>query len=642
VNFITVKPYLLQDDSVFASNSTNFNILDFWEDEIIRVNNTPLNIVYGGNSTLKYIDPYTDEDYDFTAQEIHFDSPNWVNATSSTLKLQGYILYPEIIKSNNSGCLCMHGLGGNANDSFELAYSYLKKGFIVLCYSHPGHGESEGAEPTSQNFFFEGLYNQTSHNYLTLCGAVQGLRLLENLSLVNNSQIMVTGSSYGALNTMWLSGICGERIAGALPYIAVGDHQKDLYSPSKLLFWVWGRSAKKMPDSFWENQNLRVDPIYYLKSSKMPPILWQIGTNDEFFDFRCINGTFEAVNHSLKFIQIYAGGHHMLYDWQNTTEFFIDYIVNNGASPPNITVDFADKTKNLAGDNLVFNVDIQTEINVESVQVVYKYLNILGATWVIKNLNPVDSNTWEGVIKPGIITSEVAYYFIINIEVDENIWFSSNMFEAGVLHSTFTILFYILITLAISIPIILIFYRRYSKDVKELKDRTKEKAKKVLLIEFISLGLVETIFFSSFLLPVALFGRSGVSWSTVFILNNLYTWTDIFGVIAPYIASIFIIIFIVVGYLSLMKPIIASVFKFAYFLYMILLYALVTGILKGSAALANFGAINFGIGLYLILVCSILLFIIGIWKRHYQTALGIRIPKEKLYNIDRWFRIKSS
>ena len=54
-------------------------------------------------------------------------------------------------------------------------------------------------------------------------GAIQGLRLLENLTEVDKSQIMVTGGSYGALNTMWLSSIAGERIAGAVPYIATID-----------------------------------------------------------------------------------------------------------------------------------------------------------------------------------------------------------------------------------------------------------------------------------------------------------------------------------------------------------------------------------------------------------------------------------
>lgn len=187
---------------ILTSNSNDFNILTFWDQEIERVNNTSLNIELGENFTLKYTNPNTKEEYDFIAQEIHFDSPNWVDATPTIIKLHGCLLFPKVLKNNNPGCLCMHGLGANANKSFKFAALYLEKGFIVLCHSHPGHGKSEGANPTPDNFYYEGEYNKSSHNYLTLCGAIQGLRVLESLVLVNNSEIMVTGSSYGGLNTM--------------------------------------------------------------------------------------------------------------------------------------------------------------------------------------------------------------------------------------------------------------------------------------------------------------------------------------------------------------------------------------------------------------------------------------------------------
>ena len=169
----------------------------------------------------------------------------------------------------------MHGILGKAEEAFELAYPYLEEGFIALCYSHPGHGESDGPEPKQKYFYYKKDYNESAHFYLTLCGAIQGLRVLENMTLVNNSKIMVTGASYGALNTMWLSGICGDRIAGAIPYIALGDVKKVLEDPTKLLFVIWGKNADEMKDSgWWDDQNLKFDPKYYLESTKLPPILW--------------------------------------------------------------------------------------------------------------------------------------------------------------------------------------------------------------------------------------------------------------------------------------------------------------------------------------------------------------------------------
>jgi len=88
-----------------------------------------------------------------------------------------------------------------------------------------------------------------------------------------------------------------------------------------------------------------------------------------------------------------------------------------------------------------------------------------------------------------------------------------------------------------------------------------------------------------------------------------------------------------------MKPILSSIFKIGYFIYMLLFYYILTGALQGVAELGTFGAINLGIGYFVIIITAITIFIIGIWKRYYQTKLGIRTPKRKFYNIDRWFRI---
>lgn len=638
-NFYSNDNYIVNPETLNSSNSDNFDILEFWQKEIERVNNTPLNTHFGVNSSVDYINPYTNEKDIFTAQEIHFDSPNWVGTSPSILRLHGYLLYPNVIKTKNPGCLCMHGLGGSANTSFKLAYPYLIKGFVVFCHSHPGHGESEGAKPSPQNFYFEQEYNRSSHNYLTLCGAIQGLRLLENLTMVNNSQIMVTGSSYGGLNTMWLSGICGERIAGALPHVAVGDHEKDLEDPTKLLFWIWNKDPNKFPSSFWDNQNLRVDPIYYLKSNKLPPILWQIGTTDEFFHHRCINGTYQAVQHNSKFIQIFPNGHHGLYDYQNNTEYFIDYIINGNPAPPNITINNLEKHSDLLGDTLRFEITIDSDVNIKFVQVAYKYVGILGTSWELKKLVKVDGNIWTGEVQPGIISSEVDYYFIVNYEGNDNVWFSSNMFIAGILNNNLEIISYTLIICGIGLPFIYIFWRRFNKNVKNLDEKFKPDAKKNLIIESISIGATESVFFFSLILPMVTFGTSGVSWSTIFVFNKIYTWPAIFGIIAPYIPAIIITIFILVSYLSLMKPILSSMFKIVYFIYMLLFYYILTGLLQGSSELDPFGAIDLGIGFFVIIITAITLFIIGIWKRYYQAKLDIRTPKKKFYNIDRWFRI---
>ncbi|MFW9950414.1 MAG: hypothetical protein ACFFKA_09870, partial [Candidatus Thorarchaeota archaeon] len=62
------------------SQPDNFDILDFWEKEIERVNNTPLNINMGDNFSILYSNPFTSKQYVLNAQDIYFDSPNWINS----------------------------------------------------------------------------------------------------------------------------------------------------------------------------------------------------------------------------------------------------------------------------------------------------------------------------------------------------------------------------------------------------------------------------------------------------------------------------------------------------------------------------------------------------------------------------------
>lgn len=650
-NFIPMK----------TSNSNDFNILRFWESEIKRVNNTPLNIILGKNSTIKYINSYTKVESEFIAQKIQFDSPNWVGANPSIITLSGYLLYPKEIKSKNPGCLCMHGIDANANSSFNskwpLALPYLEEGFIVLCHSHPGHGESEGAQPTPQNMFFPGEYNKSIHGYLTLCGAIQGLRILENLTLVNNSEIMVTGFSYGALNTMWLSSICGERIRGALPYCFVGDFEKTITDRTKLLFWILGENSDNIPVSLWENLLLRIDPTNYLKSEILPPILWQVGTTDEWFHYSSINKTYSTVQKNESYLQIYPNGHHGFPHYENTTKYFINYILNDGPTPLKIDIKDTKKGYDLLGDILTIQVELDTNENIESVKVVYKYVDIIGTSWEELYLKKFDNNIWTGILEPGIVSSKIDYYIIVNLEGEENIWFSSRIYTAGLIISNLTIPFYILLISFIFLPVGFIIWREYKKNVSELdistqfepkknfielKVNIQQKSKRNFIIYFSIMGATELIFFISLMLPMIVSNPSGLIWTNEYLYNNVYTWDLKVGELAPYLTLIFVISWILYFHLSLKKPMLSSLFKIIYPLYVIYLSLGYFGCFNDPSSLyRNFGLFSFGIGLYLMLISAFTPFFIGIWKRIYQTKFGIRIPKTKFYNIDRWFRIKS-
>jgi len=590
-----LAPFNNRDSSLFSvsADEDNFDILNFWENEIERVNNTSLNIVYGDNRTIEHITSFSNKIYELKARDIYFNSPNWVGAQPQNLTLYGVLLYPEIIKSSNPGALCMHGLNGEIEEAFDLAIPYLEKGFVVLCHSHPGHGKSEGAEPEPGNLYYEGVYNESAHFYLTLCGAIQGLRVLETLSLVNNSQIMVIGKSYGGLNAMWLAGVLGERIAGVTAYIAVGDIAKNLIYPDKLIFWILGKNAREIPDSYVTNQLLRFDPIYYLNSSKLPPILWQIGTNDDFFHYSAIKGTFDSVQHNNKFLQIFSNDHHGFPGFEGSSKFFIDYVLNNGSIPPQINITSVSKTQDLRGDNL--NIALN----------------------------------WEGELNPTIFSSNLDYYIIVNLKNMTNVWFSSNIYSAGEIRSNLALPFIIVISVIILIPLALSIRQKFLKlQVMDLDE--KSKMRRYFLNEIILILAIDTVYYLSLIMPWIVYESGGVIFNHIYIFNNLYTWKIYFGEFASSLTTIFFIATIVNSQLNFISLRVSAILKLIYptiMLGFISVMPFLSGAVDPNSLLSNFGLIIPGIGPFLMIICAILLFLIG--RRERKTKISLGLVKKK-------------
>jgi len=642
LNLIGQKRNIEEESQIrynLLDNGAGFDILDFWQDEILRVNNTDLNITFGDNDTIEYSNPYTKQDYEFISQEIYFNSPNWVGAIPENLTLHGYLLYPEVLNASNPGCLCMHGLNEKVESAFKVAYPYLEKGFIVLCHSHPGHGKSEGAKPSPDNMYYQMEYNRSAHFYLTLCGAIQGLRVLETISMVNDSQIIVTGISYGGLNAMWLAGICGERISGVIPYIAIGDITKNLQYPNKLIFWILGRSPKEIPASYQNNQLLRFDPIYYLKSPKIPPIMWQIGTNDDFFHYSSIKATYEAVNHSKKFLQIYPNEHHGFPGFENNTKFFIDFVLNNTSVPPNITIQNFKKSWKLIGDTLKVDIETESISLIESVKVYYKFIDIIGACWQKVELDKQVNNSWSTTLNPWIINSKLDFYIAVELEGEENVWFTSNIYSVGIMISNYTLIFLPLMLFFIISIIALVIWKRYNKIDSIPEKITKIQAKNYFIKELVFLSIGESLFFISIILPWISYESGGVDFNQIYFFNNFFTWKLFIGEISPISTMLFIIGWISYSYLSYLKPILSGILKIIYPFFILISFSVLielTGIANDQSLLSNFGVIYPSFGLFLMIFASISTIIIGIWKRKYQTKIGIK--KKKRFELKKVFK----
>ena len=415
-------------DSSTKSNLQDFDILKFWNEEIKRVNNVSLNLNYSDNLTYQC--------YNMT--EIWFNSPNWVN-NDTILRIHGYILFPKNITKNNPRLLYLHGYGGCANNSFPLSLSYLEKGFIVLAYDFPSHGKSDGG--CREWGFEKGDYNKTSHCYLTLCSAIQGLRLLENLTLVDPTKIIVMGASYGGLNAMWLSGICGNRISGTIIEMASGDVGSWLeYSIKKLYInnLLSTLNVYEDPESYFENQNLRFDPIYYLKSKNIPPMMFKIGSSDKLFPHISINPTLDSISHDKKLIQIKPNEIHGRAWHDNTADFFIDQIINHDSNIPVINV-FCQKNNGIS--NFTITVETSKNVNVSNIEVWYKDTNEKSSSWNILPVGEfINNNKWSGEFRWNITNKKVKenYQFIDEINVDffatiyleSGEWFNSKIYDS--------------------------------------------------------------------------------------------------------------------------------------------------------------------------------------------------------------------
>ena len=165
----------------------------------------------------------------------------------------------------------------------------------------------------------------------------------------------------------------------------------------------------------------------------------------------------------------------------------------------------------------------------------------------------------------------------------------------------------------------------------ELGENIQKEAKDLYLTEIVRIGTVELLLFSGLVLPWVTFPNSQLFWNITYQFDNIYTWPLIFGDLAPYMTSFTIIFLILMFHLALSKPILSG---------FLLLVQYICNALIFLTFCSYLWSYFIGIGFYITSIPPIIMIIIGIWKRGYQAKLGIRKPKTRIYNIDRWLRLK--
>jgi hypothetical protein len=192
---------------------------------------------------------------------------------------------------------------------------------------------------------------------------------------------------------------------------------------------------------------------------------------------------------------------------------------------------------------------------------------------------------------------------------------------------------------AVSLILALIIWRRYDNINPILDKKTQIKARSFLFKELLFLGISESIFYISLILPWISYESGGVDFNHIYFFNNLFTWKLFIGEISPISTILFVIGWIIYSYLSFLKPIISGILKIIYPIFILISFGVLirlTGITSDQSLLSNFGIIYPSFGLFLMILASILTIIIGVWKRKYQVRLGIK--KKNRFNLKKIFK----
>jgi hypothetical protein len=210
-----------------------------------------------------------------------------------------------------------------------------------------------------------------------------------------------------------------------------------------------------------------------------------------------------------------------------------------------------------------------------------------------------------------------------------NVWFSSEIFSAGIMRTNLTIPFVIIISIIVAIPLVLSIRRKFQKiNEMTLEERSKEKHN--LLVQITLIFVFDFIYYLSIILPWVVYESGEVIFNHIYIFNNLYTWKLNFGEIAPFLTTIFFMATIINSQLNFINLRLSAIMKLIYpslLLVFISIAPLISGALDPSNLESNFGITIPGIGPFLMIISAISLFFVGRWERRNKVALGLVVKK---------------
>ncbi|NHJ40625.1 MAG: alpha/beta fold hydrolase, partial [Asgard group archaeon] len=453
--------YDSQIDVISDPEPPIINLKEYWENDLSRLEKTALNwFIYERDDDIEIDDRII---YSF---DIKYSSPNLLGQENDIISIDSDLYVPKSLYDSTEqypAMLLLHGLYSHGSMQEELAIKLAAEGYIVLTPDLPGHRESEGLEPSIDNLFPNGNFSYKSHPFLSIMASVQGLKLLESLDRVDKSKIGIYGESYGGLIAMYMCGLFPEKISLAVTSLSLGDFNS--FDSKSYFFSLMGVSKDDLGTEFWKSETAQIiDPIYYLNNPNTPPIARLIGTNDEIFDINGLDATYYSVQ-GPKWLQIHPNGHHAIMDHEDTVVYLANHALSNQTAPPNVEKIINEVNSIDFGNKFTIKADINTEISIESVELSFRYKNIVGQPWKINQMERLKNNTWIGTIKHSILTTELEFFIIINLDTktDKSIWFTTNVFKAGILTSSFNEAFWLMISTILLILFVITLHAQYRK-----------------------------------------------------------------------------------------------------------------------------------------------------------------------------------
>ncbi len=560
-----------QSQMLFSPRPASITQSQLWDQTLPLVESLPLTlteysttteIVNGKNLTIK---------------DVSFESLNLVGAAGGNLTMKGYLILPDNQTGTPLGAvpgiMLLHGLTADIGQTLPWAKIYASHDFIAFCYDHPGHGRSEGPKPNITNFFnpsFVDHYNETSHLYLSNCAALQAIRILENQTGVDKTQLVIGGGSYGGINSMIAGSIYHSKIKAIINGVAAGDFLTSMRSEGKLIRLVAGGDTPTFEAVYAQTKELW-DPLYYIDGLDFPPMLTLCGTTDDFFDLAAFNTTYSSLRNASRALSITPNGHHG-FDINDSTQFeWLNATLFGGPAVPKITLTSLLATGGSLGTEGEVNFTIaSTAGTVAKVEVVYAHVDLLGNYWYALPVATSPSGDFSVLVPAPSLNSRTMIY--VRVTTTTGATFTSPVYEIT-LTNWLTPLIWGLLICAIAIPAALLIRRRMQeirRAESTLQGTFPVGVRKKSIIDFTCLLFNGINIYLGFALVWVDFSGTNV-WTGVYLLNNYFT---LFG---DWLVPLLLLVVIVGFVLALRFPLLVGIFDLALPILVAFLWTTLTG-----------------------------------------------------------------